>query len=94
MCNGLALDKGKTDPTIYENRKICLKGYNMPIFEYICHDCGQEFEELVSSTEESIPCPHCNSEKTEKLMSACSTKVEGALNFDALQGSSCGSGGG
>ncbi|GFH62696.1 MAG: FmdB family regulatory protein [Candidatus Desulfovibrio kirbyi] len=43
----------------------------MPIFEYICTKCGQEFEELIFDTA-APPCPACGSAKTRKLMSLCS----------------------
>ncbi len=43
----------------------------MPIYEYTCQKCGREFEELVSvSAEKNPPCPSCNSEDTEKRLSA------------------------
>ena len=42
----------------------------MPIYEYLCQECGAEFEELVSG--DALPqCPTCTSANTEKLMSAC-----------------------
>lgn len=67
----------------------------MPIYEYICRDCDAEFEELVFSTDETVPCPKCGSEKTEKLMSACSSKVDGGgPNFEALRESGGGCSGG
>ncbi|EGB14881.1 regulatory protein, FmdB family [Pseudodesulfovibrio mercurii] len=67
----------------------------MPIYEYVCKQCGREFEELVFNAEEPVVCPKCGSTETEKLMSACATKVDGGgPNLDALHGSSCGSGGG
>lgn len=49
----------------------------MPIFEYKCKDCGNEFEELVFDREECPPCPKCDSAKTGKLMSAVRAKVGG-----------------
>ncbi|BDQ37454.1 hypothetical protein SYK_18140 [Pseudodesulfovibrio nedwellii] len=67
----------------------------MPIYEYICKECDNEFEELVFSQDATVVCPKCGSEKTEKLMSACAVKTDGGgLNLDALQDSGCGSGGG
>ncbi len=69
----------------------------MPIYEFKCQDCQNEYEELVFSHDETPPCPKCGSEKTDKLMSACSAKVDGGgPDFDALQssGGGCGSGGG
>lgn len=49
----------------------------MPIFEYTCNDCGNEFEELVFDRDECPPCPKCDSEKTGKLMSAVRSRVGG-----------------
>jgi len=45
----------------------------MPIYEYVCEDCGKEFEELVFG-ERKVSCPHCRSHKTGKLMSYCRHK--------------------
>ena len=69
----------------------------MPIYEYTCKKCGHEFEELVFSQKDMPACPQCGSRNTEKLMSACSSKIDtGGPNFDALHhpGGGCGSGGG
>lgn len=49
----------------------------MPIFEYTCKDCGNEFEELVFDRDECPPCPKCKSEQTCKLMSAVRSRVGG-----------------
>jgi len=40
----------------------------MPIYEYQCNACMEEFEDLVFG-DEVLPCPHCGSIKTNKLMS-------------------------
>ncbi len=50
----------------------------MPIFEYVCKRCNNQFEELVFSQDEQTVCPSCGSTKTEKLMSCCRSKVAGA----------------
>lgn len=31
----------------------------MPIYEYICDDCGTKFEKLVRRTQETVACPSC-----------------------------------
>lgn len=49
----------------------------MPIFEYVCTRCKNQFEELVFSQDEQAVCPSCGSTKTEKLMSRCRSKVGG-----------------
>lgn len=59
----------------------------MPIYEYICNDCQNEFEELVMSKDETIFCPKCESKQVRKLMSAASFKSDG--EFSSSTGSSC-----
>ena len=47
----------------------------MPIFEYTCRSCGNEFEKLVRGTQ--VPsCPKCQSEDLEKLFSLPAVKSE------------------
>lgn len=44
----------------------------MPIFEFVCRDCGREFETLVRS--DSQPeCPRCRSLQLEKRLSVFAT---------------------
>ena len=44
----------------------------MPIYEYACNQCGQEFETLVRAS--STPdCPTCHSTDLEKKLSVFST---------------------
>ena len=45
----------------------------MPIYEYLCKDCGKACEIIVTSTAETLNCPHCDSEGLVKLMSASSS---------------------
>ncbi|AMK10640.1 FmdB family zinc ribbon protein [Pseudodesulfovibrio indicus] len=67
----------------------------MPIYEFGCKDCGNEFEELVFSRDAVPPCPRCGSMQTEKLMSACASRVQGSgPDPEVLKNLSCGSGGG
>jgi len=73
----------------------------MPIYEYKCTKCGNEFEELVSSQDELPPCPKCESKKVEKLMSACAIQTDGAGGgmpdlgpMPPMGGGGCGGGGG
>lgn len=35
----------------------------MPIYEYICDDCGTRYEKLVMSKSAKIACPKCQSKK-------------------------------
>jgi putative FmdB family regulatory protein len=41
----------------------------MPIFEYLCKDCGQAFETIVPRYDSPADCIHCNSENVEKQLS-------------------------
>lgn len=45
----------------------------MPIYEFICNDCGHQFEELLlssSSSLDEIKCDECGSDSVAKLISA------------------------
>ena len=50
----------------------------MPIYEYMCRDCGQVSEFLVKTMlgSENLCCPHCSSRNMEKLLSAPSLLKE------------------
>jgi putative FmdB family regulatory protein len=65
----------------------------MPIFEYACSACGNEFETLVRSG--STPdCPSCHSTKLDKKLSATARTASpqgGAADVGAC-GHVCGSG--
>ncbi|MDR2612372.1 MAG: zinc ribbon domain-containing protein [Deltaproteobacteria bacterium] len=41
----------------------------MPIYEFICRECGKEFEELVLRAGEGGTCPSCGSRDARKRMS-------------------------
>jgi len=62
----------------------------MPIYEYCCMNCKNEFEALVFKSDEVISCPKCKGTEVRKLMSACCFKCEG--DFSA-SGASSGSSG-
>jgi len=42
----------------------------MPIYEYKCNDCGENFETLVMGGADP-ECPSCDSRDLSRLMSAC-----------------------
>lgn len=52
----------------------------MPIYEFVCNDCENQFETIVFSKSEKVTCPKCKSEKIQKKMSCCAFKT-GDNNF-------------
>ncbi len=58
----------------------------MPIFEYKCEKCGQDFERLVSGANPEVSCPKCASKDVKKKFS-----VFGMSGVDKSSGSSGGS---
>jgi len=45
----------------------------MPIFEYVCQNCGAKFEKLVLSSRRktNLQCPQCGAEDVKKALSVC-----------------------
>lgn len=48
----------------------------MPIFNYECKNCNNEFEELVFNNEE-VNCPNCNSKNVKRIMSLSNFHLKG-----------------
>ncbi len=46
----------------------------MPIYEFVCEECGKEFEELVLGSNRDVKCPACSSQRCNKKMSAFAFK--------------------
>jgi putative FmdB family regulatory protein len=61
----------------------------MPIFEYLCKDCGQPFEKIVPRYDSSVDCAHCNSENVEKQLSVFAVAGP-SKEFSAAADGSCG----
>src|SRR5437762_14366065 len=67
----------------------------MPIFEYLCKDCGKAFERIVPRYDSSVDCAHCNSANVEKQLSVfavAGSSASAAEDFAPPDGS-CGRGG-
>jgi putative FmdB family regulatory protein len=68
----------------------------MPMYEYRCNRCTQSFTLLQSvrvRTGETI-CPHCGTDKIQRLLSTFASKVEEGGGPPPMTGShGCGSGG-
>ena len=46
----------------------------MPIYEYQCQDCGEEFDMLrrVNDRDEDVECPYCHAKHAERQISLTS----------------------
>jgi putative FmdB family regulatory protein len=64
----------------------------MPIYEYHCESCGEDFEYIVFGSDQP-DCTSCNSSEVSKLMSACGFVSKGG-NGESVKSSaadsSCG----
>ena len=65
----------------------------MPIYEFKCSDCSNEFEILVFRSDEKVNCPSCDSQAVDKLMSACRHKSSGGDSYSSSGSSYAGGGG-
>ncbi len=64
----------------------------MPIYEFICEDCFEEFEELVSFNKPPVglTCPSCGSDLVRKVISTFAPLNGGAAQtISAPSRSSC-----
>ncbi len=75
----------------------------MPIYEYVCNQCGHQFELLVRSQEEKLACPECGRSRLTKLLSvpaahtgssqpACPAREMGSCGVPNCHGGSGGCG--
>jgi putative FmdB family regulatory protein len=67
----------------------------MPLYEYVCKACGQEFEKMVRITEaDTLPeCPTCQSRRTQKRLSTFATRGSSQSGSSTAGASSCNSSG-
>ena len=49
----------------------------MPIYEYICDECHNEFEKIVINKQQEIACPKCSSKKATIQLSVFSSATAG-----------------
>ena len=64
----------------------------MPIYEYVCSDCGFKFELLrrLNQADEEVSCPQCQN-TAKRVMSTfdCLSKSTGGLSSPIAGSSSC-----
>jgi putative FmdB family regulatory protein len=68
----------------------------MPIYEYQCSECGDEFEKMVrfSEADRNPACPACQSENTKKKISTFASLGSSFNGTNVSANSNCGSNGG
>ncbi len=67
----------------------------MPIYEFRCDECEEEFEKLVrsTSTPTEITCPSCGSKQVAKRVSSFAARSSGTVSaFGSYSTSSCSTG--
>ncbi|OGN96355.1 MAG: hypothetical protein A2Z71_07225 [Chloroflexi bacterium RBG_13_50_21] len=68
----------------------------MPIFEYVCADCGKPFEKLVLNTSKigEVSCPTCASQNITRKISTIASRLSGgsSFSFGSPSSSGCSSG--
>jgi len=67
----------------------------MPIYEYICDDCGERYERIVMNKSAAITCPKCESAKKTVQLSVFAAPANGGKSSDsssamANSGGGCG----
>ena len=67
----------------------------MPIFGFICDECGERFEELIFrvSTIDDVNCPACSSEKVQRQLSRVAAPASSGSSLPTYSGPSCAPGG-
>jgi putative FmdB family regulatory protein len=50
----------------------------MPIFEYLCDDCGTKFEKLVRRADDHVLCPSCGESHLTTQFSTFAARANGA----------------
>jgi putative FmdB family regulatory protein len=60
----------------------------MPIYEYVCQDCSEEFSlfKSVNSDDRDLECPKCGSTNIKKKISAFSCCAVGGSSFGSFGG--------
>jgi putative FmdB family regulatory protein len=60
----------------------------MPIYEYVCDDCGERYERIVMSRKQAIACPKCESTKRTIQLSVFAAPSNGSKSLASSDSSS------
>lgn len=77
--------------------KTIIEEIRMPIFEFICAECGTPFEDLVRSAGAigEVLCPACGSDQVKKQISTFASRVSGgapSASISRVSAPSCSTG--
>ena len=64
----------------------------MPIYEYICDDCGERYERIVMNRGTTITCPKCESGKSTMQLSVFAAPAGGKKSTGGSSAPSSGGG--
>lgn len=59
----------------------------MPIYEYVCNDCGTRYEQIVLSKSAKIACPKCSSLRHTLQLSVFSAPAKNGSSDVSANGS-------
>ena len=52
----------------------------VPIYEYVCDDCGERYEQIVLSRKQEVACPKCSSRRHTLQLSVFSAHTNSSGN--------------
>ena len=61
----------------------------MPIYEYNCENCGDDFECIVFRTDEPVECPKCGNKSPRKKMSTFGFSTGAGWKLPSGSGGGC-----
>ncbi len=64
----------------------------MPIYEYVCDDCGERYERIVMNGKTKVTCPKCASAKGTVQLSVFAAHGNGTKSSSGSSGPSSGGG--
>ena len=66
----------------------------MPIYEYVCDDCGKHYERIVMNQSTAVTCPSCDSKKNTIQLSVFAAPANSSKSSSSgpSTGGGCGSG--
>ena len=61
----------------------------MPLFEYRCQECGEQFETVVFDRRRAVTCKKCHSTRVQKLISVFAVAGHSRKEAAALESGPC-----